>query len=47
MKLPMCCGNYMKKSLELGRFLEAQCEKCGDVIYIKNTELQKPILLDD
>jgi hypothetical protein len=46
-KLPTCCGSKMNVSLELGRFVEVQCLKCGDVVYIKNTEVHKPVLIDD
>ena len=47
-KLPTCCGSEMKVSMELGRFLEVQCQKCGDVIYIKKYEAEnRPIMLDD
>ncbi|MBI4014785.1 MAG: hypothetical protein HY365_02420 [Candidatus Aenigmarchaeota archaeon] len=45
---PICCGKRMKVSLELGRFLEARCDKCDDTIYIKKTAgMQKPTLIDD
>ncbi len=46
-KLPSCCGNEMRVTLELGRFVEVQCGKCGDVVYIKRYSTQKPVLIDD
>ena len=45
--IPKCCGKEMKVTSELGRFIEVQCEKCGDVIYLKKAEFQKPKLIDD
>lgn len=45
--LPICCGSEMKTSLELGRFIEVQCNKCNDVIYIKRQTVQTPVLIDD
>lgn len=48
MKLPVCCGKEMKVNLNLGRFVEAGCEKCGDVVYIKKIgETNRPIMIDD
>lgn len=47
MKLPMCCGKEMKVNLELGRFIEVQCNKCGDVIYLKKYAADKPVMIDD
>lgn len=47
MKLPLCCGTEMKSSMELGRFTEVQCGKCGDVVYVKRYSQQKPVMLDD
>lgn len=47
MGLPMCCGTAMKPGLELGRFTETKCQKCGDVIYIKKLAETKPVMLDD
>ncbi len=35
MEIPLCCGSRMQVKLEFGRFLEAECGKCGDVAYIK------------
>lgn len=46
-RLPSCCGSEMKVTLELGRFAEVQCGKCGDVVYIKKYSAQKPMLIDD
>lgn len=48
MKLPTCCGKEMKINMDLGRFLEVNCNKCGDVVYIKKVgETNRPILIDD
>ncbi len=47
MDLPVCCGKQMTASLELGRFVEVQCEKCGDIVYVKKYSSQKPVMLDD
>jgi len=45
---PKCCGTEMKINIETTRFIELQCEKCGDIIYIKkNADDQKPVMLDD
>ena len=46
-EVPMCCGKEMKINIETPRFLEVQCEKCGDVIYIKKKDEQKPVMIDD
>ena len=46
--LPSCCGSKMKKSLELGRFVEALCKKCDDVVYVKKkNDLKGPEMIDD
>ena len=47
MSLPICCGKEMKISMEVGRFIEAKCDECGDVVYVKKYAIQKPIMLDD
>ena len=47
MELPLCCGAAMKPNIDLGRFTEAKCQRCGDVIYIKKFAQKKPVLLDD
>ncbi len=47
MELPQCCGKGMKPVMELGRFTEAKCDKCGDIVYVKRYSQQKPVLLDD
>ncbi|MFH0832155.1 MAG: hypothetical protein V1900_00315 [Candidatus Aenigmatarchaeota archaeon] len=47
-KIPVCCGKKMKINMELGRFVEVQCDKCGDTVYIKKySDAQKPVLIDD
>lgn len=43
----VCCGRRMKVSLELGRFTEMLCERCGDVIYVKKLSSAKPVMIDD
>ena len=45
--IPSCCGKEMRINIETPRFLEVQCEKCGDVVYIKKNVEQKPVLIDD
>jgi DNA-directed RNA polymerase subunit RPC12/RpoP len=47
MKLPECCGMEMLIATELGRFVEAKCQKCGDVIFVKSRAKMKPQLIDD
>lgn len=47
MELPQCCGTEMNPVIDLGRFIETKCEKCGDVVYIKRLAHIKPVLLDD
>lgn len=47
MELPLCCGTSMKLHMDLGRFTEAKCQTCGDVIYVKKYSQKKPVLLDD
>ena len=45
--LPKCCGIDMRMKLEMGKFLEVECEKCKDVVYVKKESSLKPQLLDD
>ena len=47
MSLPVCCGKEMKVSMEVGRFVEAVCGACGDVVYVKKYSSQKPVMIDD
>ncbi len=47
MKPPSCCGGEMKMSMELGRFVEARCGKCGDTVYIKRMSKALPQMIDD
>lgn len=47
MALPQCCGSEMKANMDLGRFTEAQCTKCGDIVYVKRLSASKPVMLDD
>lgn len=35
MKLSKCCGEEMKVTMELGRFVEMKCTRCGDHAYMK------------
>ncbi len=37
----------MKVSMESGRFVEAKCENCEDVVYVKKDSSQKPVMIDD
>lgn len=37
----------MRTNMELGRFLEAKCTRCGDVIYVKRYSTARPQLIDD
>jgi hypothetical protein len=46
-KLPRCCGQDMQIKLDLGKFIEVQCQQCKDTVYIKKEEIPKPQLLDD
>ena len=34
-ELSKCCGEEMIAIGELGRFVEMQCSKCGDLVYMK------------
>ncbi len=47
MQVPRCCGMDMKIRMETMRFIEAECQKCGDVVYIKKGAEIKPQLIDD
>ena len=47
MKMPRCCEREMKVTVETSKFLETQCEVCGDVVYIKKDNALKPQMLDD
>lgn len=48
MDLPKCCGKEMKINLELGRFVEVQCSKCNDTVYMKvEGHLKKPVMISD
>lgn len=33
--LSKCCCEEMVTTVELGRFVEMQCTKCGDLVYMK------------
>lgn len=45
--IPNCCGKEMKVNIETTRFIEVQCDKCGDVIYVKKNGSHKPVMIDD
>ncbi len=45
--LPKCCGNEMRVNVETSKFVEVQCSLCGDVVFVKKDEDNKPQLLDD
>jgi hypothetical protein len=47
MELPVCCGKQMEIKLELGRFVEVRCPKCGDIVYVKKYKEERPVLIDD
>jgi len=47
MKMPKCCGKEMQINMEMSRFFEAICTKCGDTVYIKKDEITKPQMIDD
>ena len=47
MSLPVCCGKEMKASIEVGKFIEAKCESCGDVVYVKKHPHKKPVMIED
>ncbi len=42
-----CCSRKMEVALDLGRFTEMQCQRCGDVIYVKKAHALKPVMIDD
>ena len=46
-RIPGCCGREMNVQMDLGRFWEAHCDVCGDVVYLKKTETPKPHMIDD
>jgi hypothetical protein len=47
MKLPKCCGHPMKIKMDIGLFLEVQCDSCKDIVYVKKSEMPRPQMLDD
>ena len=47
MSLPRCCEKEMKIVMETGKFLEAHCEVCSDVVYVKKSTGARPQMLDD
>jgi len=34
-------------NMETVKFLETQCDLCGDVVYLKKEKIERPQLLDD
>lgn len=47
MSLPKCCGEQMETSVETVKFVEVRCRECGDTVFVKKDEADKPQLLDD
>lgn len=47
MRLPSCCRQEMRINLESPRFVEAICQKCRDIVYIKKHIELRPQLIDD
>ncbi|MBI4896581.1 MAG: hypothetical protein HY832_03480 [Candidatus Aenigmarchaeota archaeon] len=47
MEIPFCCNQKMKCALEGLEIIEMVCERCGETIYLKKEQSQKPELLDD
>ena len=47
LKLPKCCGREMNIKLDLGKFWEAHCDICKDVVYVKKSDVPRPQMLDD
>lgn len=47
MEMPVCCGNEMNAVMELGRFIEVQCNRCKDVVYVKMFSKSMPVMIDD
>lgn len=45
--LPRCCGKRMQKSVETQRFMEAWCDICDDIVYIRKDGTSRPQMLDD
>ena len=45
--VPKCCGKRMRVNLETTRFIEAWCDVCDDIVYIKKDEIKGPQMLDD
>lgn len=44
---PKCCGREMTPAMETIKFLELNCEVCGDVVYLKKDRAARPQMLDD
>ena len=47
MEIPKCCGKNMKMGIETSKFIETECDVCGDVVFVKKDSIQKPQMLDD
>jgi len=47
MLVPKCCGSKMTIRMENSRFLEVQCETCGDTVFVKKEAVNAPQMLDD
>ncbi|MBS3050996.1 MAG: hypothetical protein J4400_02520 [Candidatus Aenigmarchaeota archaeon] len=46
-QIPTCCGRDMQPNMETPKFVEMNCEVCGDVVYVKKERAEKPQMLDD
>jgi len=47
MDIPKCCGKEMKIIANMARHIELECEKCGDTIFLKKGDAEKPVMIDD
>ena len=47
MRIPKCCGREMETSVETGRFIEVRCNACGDTVFLKKEDVERPQMLDD
>ena len=45
--LPTCCGSSMKVKIETSTYIEVECKKCGDIVYVKKDKATKPLMIDD
>ena len=47
LQMPKCCGREMQPNMETLKFIEMNCGICGDVVYVKKEQAEKPQMLDD